>query len=99
MPGGNTPKQSDEIVYIGGATVRKIRSEDWEKAGVKDQGEVVWSKRLNRNRVKVSDLNKEAVELLLADREFVVAAEGEKAELPVERRNPDNAGLPAPNGE
>lgn len=95
------PKQSDEIVYIGGATVRKVKAEDWEAAGIKDQADVEWSKPLNSNRVKVGDLSKEALDYLLThhSREFVVATPGEKAPLPVDQPNPPAGDVPAPNGQ
>lgn len=106
MPGGNAPKKSDEVVYIGGATTRRITSAAWEKAGVKGQETVTWSKALNGNRCKVGDLSSDALSLLIETmpREFVVASEGEKAQLPVDQPNPDlnepgdGQNMPAPNG-
>lgn len=105
MPGGNAPKKSDEVAYIGGATVRKITDAEWAAAGVEGQETIIWSKSLNGNRCKVGDLSAEALEVLLrSPREFVVAAEGEKAPLPVDSTNPDlntpgdGENLPAPNG-
>lgn len=106
MPGGNAPKKSDDVVYIGGATTRRITAAQWEKAGVKDQETITWSKSLNRNRCKVGDLSSDALDLLITHmpREFVVANDGEKAKLPVDQPSPDlnepgdGANMPAPNG-
>jgi hypothetical protein len=96
MPGG-TPKQSDEVVYIGGATVRRISSSEWDGAGIKDQNDLVWDAR-NNKRVKVSDLSKSALDFLMTHhpREFAIASEGERPPLPVDQPNPD---APAPNGQ
>lgn len=112
MPGGNAPKKSDQVVYIGGATSRRITTEQWKAAGVTGQETLTWNKSLNGNRCAVGELSSEALDFLLQNhsREFVVAAEGEKAQLPVDQQSPDmNApgdgentplppSVPAPNG-
>lgn len=60
----NAPKASDVLVYIGGATVRRITSDQWAAAGITGQGTITWSKASNR-RCKVGDLTPEAFELLM----------------------------------
>ncbi len=106
MPGGNAPRKSDQVVYIGGATSRRITTDQWKAAGIDGQETVSWSKPLNGNRCKVGDLSSEALDLLLNShgREFVIAKDGEKAELPVDQQSPDlhspgdGENVPAPNG-
>lgn len=66
-------KKTDPVVYIGGATRRKITKENWEGAGIKGQDGLVWNV-LNNKRCKVEDLTSEALEFLLVNHpgEFVV---------------------------
>jgi hypothetical protein len=96
MPGGRSTNQSgDEVVYIGGATVRKMAASDFEANGVKGGKDLVWDAS-NHKRISVEDLNSGMVDFLVGNhpREFVVAKAGKPAALPVDQPNRD-----APNGE
>lgn len=71
----NTPakpaKEEAVVEYVGTADVRQISAADWTKAGVQDQTKVVWDAS-NKHKVPVSDLSKEALEILKADSGFKV---------------------------
>lgn len=95
MPGGRSTNQGDEVVYIGGATVRKMAASDFEANGVRGGKDLVWDVS-NHKRIAVEDLNKGMVDFLVGNhpREFVIAQAGRPAPLPVDQPNTD-----APNGE
>jgi hypothetical protein len=78
----DTPKKSDMLTYVGGATVREITGEQFKAAGVDNQDTVQFTPG-NRS-IKVGDMTREAVELLLqSPEEFRI----------------DSDKTPAPNGE
>lgn len=89
MPSGNrSTSDGDELVYIGGATVRKVSVTDFAACGIKNGKDLVWNAS-NHKRVPVSTLNNAMVDLLLkSPREFVVAKAGKPAPLPVDQPNP-----------
>lgn len=89
MPSGNrSTSDGDELVYIGGATVRKVSAADLENAGIPKGRDLVWDVS-NHKRIPVSDLTNAMVDLLLkSPREFVVAKAGRPAPLPVDQPNP-----------
>jgi hypothetical protein len=73
--GTNTPakaaKEEAVVEYVGTADVRKISAADWKKAGVEDHKQVSWDAD-NGHKVPVSDLSKEALEVLKSDTGFKV---------------------------
>lgn len=65
VPAGNLPatqakKTEKHVVYTGPATRRVINANDWKKAGVEDQKQVVWD-RTNGFSVPAGDLNEKAL--------------------------------------
>jgi len=60
-------------MYKGRATYRRITAEQWEKAGVEDQPEVIWN-QANGFQVPVDQLNEKALEALRNDGSFSVPA-------------------------
>lgn len=94
-------KKSDPVVYIGGATKRRITKSQWEGADIKDQDTVEWGP-LNGKRITVGDLSPTALEFLLMNHpgEFVVGeVTGEKMlDAIAAQRAVDEAASAAPNG-
>lgn len=65
------------VEYKGQATHRRISQADWEAAGVKDQGDVEWSKDTGM-RVGLDHLTEEALEVLRRDGGFSVPARSQE---------------------
>jgi hypothetical protein len=65
------PQDSENVVYRGQATYRRISVEQWEQAGVMDQGEAIWNTANNFQR-PVSWFNEAALEALRNDGSFSV---------------------------
>lgn len=62
---------AEYVEYKGKATSRRITADQWEKARVKDQGEVVWDAS-NEFKVPLSDLNQAALTVLRRDGAFAI---------------------------
>lgn len=62
---------ADYVEYKGRATSRRITAEQWEKARVKDQGEVLWDAS-NGFKVPLADLNQAALTVLRRDGGFAI---------------------------
>lgn len=65
------------VEYKGQATHRRISREDWERAGIADQGDVEWSRETNM-RVGLDHLTDEALEVLRRDGGFSVPARSQE---------------------
>lgn len=57
------------VEYLGTSDIRKISAADWKAAGVEGQSQTVWDAS-NQFKVKISELNKDALELLSKDPTF-----------------------------
>lgn len=68
------PADAKYVTYKGRAATRRITAEQWEKAGVSDQQEVVWDSS-NNFQVRVDKLSDEALNALRRDGSFSVPAE------------------------
>lgn len=65
------PKAPTSVKYLGTSNARMIREAEFTKAGVADQGTIIWDKR-NNYLVKAQHLNADALELLGQFKEFRV---------------------------
>lgn len=70
-PVEDLPGDADYVEYKGKATQRRITAEQWEKARVLEQGEVVWDSS-NDFRVPLADLNQAALTVLRRDGAFAI---------------------------
>lgn len=76
-PPGDLEADAQYVEYRGQATHRRISQADWEAAGVKDQGDVEWSRDTNM-RVGIDHLTDEALEVLRRDGGFSVPARSQE---------------------
>ena len=69
-----SPSKAKSVEYVGFARevkVRELTAADFKKAGVEDQGKVVWD-RSNQWTVSAEDLNADALALLARQPDFKI---------------------------
>jgi hypothetical protein len=67
------------VQYIGLATVKTIRREDWEGAGINGQKEIQFS-RANGYRIQRADLSDEAYNIAIRPDQMMILIGGDPAE-------------------
>lgn len=67
------PADAEFVVYKGKAQFRRITAEQWEAAGVKEQGETFWSKA-NNFSLPADRFSEKALQTLRNDGSFSVPA-------------------------